>query len=386
MRRDFGSGSITTLKNGKHWARLQVIVDGQPTRISLGCAATRREAVQLLNDGRRKFYSSDGKKLPKGAAHTVGSFVEQWLEQVVKPTRASTHRLYANVMKTRILPVIGPNRLDALTSADVEDLQRQAHAAGLKASTIKVMLGILSSALQQALKKDLVTKNVARLCDRVYRPEPRDDRDQAISLDDGKRLLAAAASSLYVNAYALMLYCGLRINEALAVRWADLDLDRATVRVEGQMIWQDGRRVRSNEVKTEKSRRAIKLPAAVVTALRAERKAQMGQQARANAEGFKWLNADGLVFTSFPGLAVSDSALRKDFKRCLRAAGLPRHLHPHTLRHSCASIHGQLGTPVTVVSAMLGHSNVRTTLDTYTHAFGSMHEAAAAAIDQALSK
>lgn len=66
------------------------------------------------------------------------------------------------------------------------------------------------------------------------------------------------------------------------------------------------------------------------------------------------------------------------------AAGLPRHLPPQNLRHTCASIHGQLGTPVTVVSAMLGHSNVRTTLDCYTHAFGSMHEAAADAMDRAL--
>lgn len=84
--------------------------------------------------------------------------------------------------------------------------------------------------------------------------------------------------------------------------------------------------------------RAIDLSARAVAALRIERKRQIAAQARAGAEGFKWCDSHGLVFTSFPGFRVSDSALRKDFKRVLRAAGLARALRPHDLRHTAATM------------------------------------------------
>lgn len=117
-RRDWGAGSITQLKDGRLLVRLRCLdSDDQAMRKTLGRARTRREAIGLLNQGRKQFYDSAGRKLPRGAADTAQSFVARWLEQVVKLGRASTLRLYAEVMKTRILPVIGQKRLDAFLGA-----------------------------------------------------------------------------------------------------------------------------------------------------------------------------------------------------------------------------------------------------------------------------
>jgi len=383
MKRDYGSGSIARHKNGTFQAKLRVVIDGRATRLSLGYARTRREAVQLLNEGRRRYYDAAGRKLPRGAADTVESLIERWLDKVVRAGRPSTYELYRKVLRQHVIPIVGQKRLDSLTRADVEAVQRQAHERGLKPNTIKTLLGIFSASLTYAVDKEELpgVRNVVRGADRLYRLRPRSY--QFLSPQDATRLLAAVADSPYGNAYAVILAEGLRLNEALALRWQDVDLELATLRVEHSMAWVDGLRV-LGETKTEKSRRAMDISATSVAALKAQRKTQMAEQARAGSEGFPWLNHDGLVFTSAWGAPASDSAVRKDFTRCLRAAGLPR-MRLHDLRHSCATILLASGLPVNVVSEKLGHSSASMTWNVYGHVIPATRRAAADAMDRALS-
>lgn len=125
------------------------------------------------------------------------------------------------------------------------------------------------------------------------------------------------------------------------------------------------------------------LPALAVAALKAQRKQQMAEQARAEAEGFPWCNTDGLVFTAMNGIPASHSSVRKDFARCLKAAGLPP-LRLHDLRHSCATILLAAGLPVNVVSEVMGHSSAAITWGVYGHTIPATRRAAADAMDRAL--
>jgi integrase len=135
------------------------------------------------------------------------------------------------------------------------------------------------------------------------------------------------------------------------LRWQDIDLERGTLHVAHSLKHVGGGRRELGETKTEKSNRTITMPQVVITALRAQRKAQMREQAEA---GDVWLNGDKLVFTAAFGAPASDSTVRKEFARHVAAAGLPAGLRLHDLRHSNASILGAAGVPVTVVSEQLG--------------------------------
>jgi integrase len=170
------------------------------------------------------------------------------------------------------------------------------------------------------------------------------------------------------------------VNECLGLRWQDIDLERGTPRVAHSLRHVGGGQRTLGETKTEKSNRTIAMPQVVITALKAQRKAQMAEQAEADL----WLNTDKLVFTAAFGSPASDSTVRKEFARYLAAAALPAGLRLHDLRHSCAIILGAAGVPVTVVSEQLGHSPVSITLDTYSHVLPTMRRAATDAMDRAV--
>jgi integrase len=229
-------------------------------------------------------------------------------------------------------------------------------------------------------KEELITRNVVAGCDRLYRSTP--PRFSFLAPEDVPALLAAVAASTYAELYGVMLYTGLRVGEALALRWTDVDLERATLRVEHSMATVDGMRV-LGEPKTEKSRRAVDLPPEAVAALTRQRKLQMSEQARAGAAGVPWLNPHGLIFTASYGAPASDSTVRTEFYRLLKAAGLPP-MRLHDLRHSCATIELAAGAPLVAVSEQLGHSKPSITLNVYAHSIPSMRQAVADAMHRAL--
>jgi integrase len=167
--------------------------------------------------------------------------------------------------------------------------------------------------------------------------------------------------------------CGLRFSELRGLRWRDIELrgPRPQLRVAKQL---DGHGLR--DVKTKASRRIIALDPVVVKALDAQRKRQQTEQQHTEI----WLDHhDGLVFTGPLGTPIAGTQLRTKFEKILQDAGLPA-IRIHDLRHSCASYLLGRGVPIHIVSALLGHSRVSTTLDVYSHCLpAQQHDAVTAA-------
>jgi integrase len=133
------------------------------------------------------------------------------------------------------------------------------------------------------------------------------------------------------------------------------------------------------EPKTTRSRRAVRLPAIVVAALREHRKRQIAERLLA---GSRWHDAN-LVFTTTIGTPLDRRNVTQEFQALLAAAGLPR-LRFHDLRHSCATLLLAQGVPARVVMELLGHSDIGTTLGVYSHVVPALQRAAADRIDAAL--
>src|SRR6266513_2713012 len=131
MRQRYGSGSITRRADGRFEVRRLVVDrDGNRKRKGLGTVSTMGEAKRLLKEAPEQFYLPEKqRKRDNDAKDTVASFIARWLEKSVKPGRTSTYTLYEQHMRCYVLPVIGEKLLHRITRADVEQVQRRAHAA-----------------------------------------------------------------------------------------------------------------------------------------------------------------------------------------------------------------------------------------------------------------
>ncbi len=169
----------------------------------------------------------------------------------------------------------------------------------------------------------------------------------------------------------LALTTGLRRGEMLALRWADVDLERRTVTIKRTVDYIPRYGYVENEQKTEAGRRVVLLPSFVVEMLKQHRVEQL--EARLKAGG-AWEDRD-LVFTDLSGGYFNPRYLEKLMRKVVAEAGLP-HITLHGLRHSAATLLLSMGVPLKVVQEILGHSSYSITADIYTDVLPSMQREA----------
>jgi integrase len=170
---------------------------------------------------------------------------------------------------------------------------------------------------------------------------------------------------------------GLRRGELLALRWSDIDLDNATLRV-AQALELVAGTVSVKSPKTEHSRRTIALPDNVVAELRAYRR-QHAEHCLAIGHG-----RTDLVFPDWrTGGLQNPEAISKAFAAEVKAAGITP-VTFHGLRHTHITHLLRSGVPVHIVSARAGHSRPTQTLNTYAHLLSGDDRRAAAVMDAAL--
>jgi integrase len=168
---------------------------------------------------------------------------------------------------------------------------------------------------------------------------------------------------------------GARRGELLGLRWAALDLDAATMRVEHTVVMVDGKATASTP-KTKRSSRTIALDAETARILRALRARQREHRL---ALGPAYDRDADLVFCHEDGSAIRPDGLGRRFQRLAAAAGVPE-IRFHDLRHTHATLALQAGVHPKVVSDRLGHSSVAFTLDVYSAFIPAMQSDAAEAI------
>jgi integrase len=247
----------------------------------------------------------------------------------------------------------------------------------------------------------VVARNVAAL---VKRPKATRRQGPILSPAQVPVFLARIKGTRLAPVITIGLAVGLRLGEVLGLQWSAVDLEEGVIRVECglQTIGRDRSLV---ALKSKESRRTIRLPEFVRAALVQHRRHQRERQLLA---GGGW-RAEGtsFVFTTRDGRPLDGCGVTRDLKRLLRQTWTggrqdcrhPRvinrhcadcggeHLPPlsfHSLRHSCASILLAQGVPVRDVAEILGHSDVRLTLDTYAHVIEAGRDRAAGVMERVL--
>ena len=192
-------------------------------------------------------------------------------------------------------------------------------------------------------------------------------------------MIAAAQTHRDSARWTVALAVGLRQSEALALRWADVDLEKGALSVRRGLHRVGGQGLVYEEPKADRSRRTVALPAPLVEALQAHRAAQLEERI---AAGPLWQNHD-LVFAQPNGRPIERKSDWRSWKALLREADV-REVRLHDGRHTAATLLLSEGVHPRVVMEVLGHAQMRTTTDTYSHVMPALGRDAADRMGSAL--
>ncbi len=301
---------------------------------------------------------------------SLNKYLDRWLETSAAPRlRARTARDYREVLARYVREPLGQKPLASITPLDIQSVYSGMLEAGLSPRTVRQTHAVLRSALKQAVKWQLLSRNPA---DYVDLPRQKRTEMYAMSKDEVKQFLVAARGSQWYALFLLAVTTGMRPGEYFALQWKDVNLDDGTVNVTRSLArhkdeWH------FDEPKTAKSRRKIKIAPSVAQALRAHKSRQAAERLRA---GIKYQNFD-LVFAARNGQPLENNRLRnRYFKPLLKKAGFPATIRLYDLRHTCATLLLSAGVHPKIVSEMLGHASIQLTLDTYSHVLPDMQQSA----------
>lgn len=337
-------------RKGKRWVATFIDETGVYTKSFDDVDAANKWVV------RAEVASEDKRPIdPTPSRSNFGDYVEEWRSSKLGIS-GKTLATYKSQLRLYLIPEFGGKTLTAISTTDVRNWVSGLHRAGVGTTTIRQAYRLLRQILQSAVVDELLGRNPA-----VGIKLPKIVTKKKMGLTSEQLLQLAEECGDQKALVILMGTCGLRVNEALALRVENFNLLEKTVEVKHSWTTDEfGKKLRDasgefvpGTTKTDEER-TIPLPAATLEVLLPllEHKAPKD-----------W------VFTGKKGGVLEYGYFRRSiFGPAVDRLGLPN-VTPHSLRHTCASLLISLGAPITTVSYVLGHASVKMTLDIYGHCY-----------------
>lgn len=362
-RRGFGEGSIYPRGDGR-WVSYLRMPEGRKKFFS---GRTRDVVKERLAEAQRQMQAG---RLVMGPNQSLAQYLERWLEEGVRHSvRPKTYANYELCVR-RLLPDLGRVRLRALTPEHIQHALGNLIDRGLAARTVRQVHMVLRCSLKQAVLWRLLASNPS---DAVKPPRPVRREMRTLSEEEVHRLLASTAGTRHHSLWVFLVTTGVRLGEALALRWADIDLVEGRATIRRALQRQRGLGMVFVEPKSSRGRRTVSFPGETLEVLAAHREDLDRERSHA---GEQWQEND-LVFPSPVGRPRDLCYLSFTFHRGLDRAGLPR-LRIHDLRHTAATHLLNKHVHPKVVQELLGHSTIAITLDTYSHVLPALAQEASA--------
>jgi integrase len=300
---------------------------------------------------------------------TVSSWLDIWLKDYVKQSvKIKTYTSYEDTVRIHIKPVIGNKNLKDLSSVDALHLITGITEKGLSPRMAKYVKTILSMALKQAVKSNILVKNV---CEAVTLPKQKKKEIRVLTLQEQSDFIEAIKGHRLEAAFILDLFTGLRVGELVALKWSDIDLKEGILKVREnvQRIRVEGASSKTQliygEPKTEKGKRSIPLLEEVVQILKEHKKRQLEEEVKAGPLYEGKDKEERLIFCTELGKQLEIRNLQRTFYLLIEKAGL-KNVNFHALRHTFATRGLENGITPKEMQELLGHSSITVTLDLYT--------------------
>jgi len=317
-----------------------------------------------------EFNFEDEKPVP-----TFREYAEAWIKTTVPATcKASTTRDYQDILRIHVLPVFGDMRATDITRGKVKDFLLDKTNKDYAGSTVTHMKNVISGILNKVVDDEVIPANPAHRLGKIIRTKDRTENIDPLSKEELKKLLDTVQEdkklSCWYPLFLLLARTGLRIGEALALKWGDIDFNGRFIHVQRGLS--RGRIELPKNGKTRKVDMSIQLTEALKIH-------QVESKKKGLALGLG--DAPEYVFTNEKdGLIDKDNWRRRVFIKALKKAGL-REIRVHDLRHTYSTLRISKGDNLQDVSKQLGHHSVKLTLDVYSHWIPGKKKAEVDALD-----
>lgn len=321
---------------------------------------------------------------------TVAQWFEQCFEQY-KYTVAST--TYDNDYRRYLAHIkedLGFYRLQDLQPVHLEKYfyhkrlkGRKDGKGGLSENSLNKLYILMNKFLRKAVKYNLIHQNPLEPIDSP-RPEPY--KANVMSEEEFNLLLNVAREHdpfMFVF-ICTVLYTGLRISEALGLTWPEIDFQNKIINVVRKVVYKRGHGIIVEEkLKNKSSRRSIKISDRLCELLKEHKKRQLemrlflGPDYKGDVYDFVFCKEDGTIY--YP------TSINKKMRILMNKAGLPYKSQIHILRHTFATLNVNSGVGPEIVQKILGHSTIKTTIDTYYHPDVEIQKKAVDVMDRAIN-
>ncbi|MDM8204896.1 tyrosine-type recombinase/integrase [Ligilactobacillus salivarius] len=293
-----------------------------------------------------------------------GDVLDEWLELHKTRVKPSTFYNIKVRVDKYVRPYFKDMYVDKIKLRQCQDFTNKTFKTAPKAYVYSI--SIVKNVLDYALRLGMIESNPMLY---VIKPKPvqqvQDKHDNYYNRDELKKFLDVA-KDIDLKKYALfrlLAYSGIRVGECLALTWHDLDFKNNTVNINKTLArTKNGFKIQIP--KTKSSIRKISLDVETIQVLKAWQLEQRKQLLRL---GINAMNKQQLIFNSNKNSFIFNSVIVYDIKLIAKKAGIYP-ITTHGFRHTHATLLFASGLDIKQVQARLGHSNVQTTLNIYTHA------------------
>lgn len=372
-RRAYGSGSVQDREDGSYVVQVNAGVDknGKRRRITR-VAKTQKEASAILRrleaelkEGALEAPTKQSSSAEQEVGMLTSELFNRWYDSKRTNWSPRTKELYRHQLDVHAIPHLGSVPLEDLKPLHIQEMVDALVKQG-KVATANKVRNMVSSALKQAVRWELIGRNPADAVDPI-----REER-RPLSIwtpQQALKFLKFHEQHRFYAAFYLLITSGLRRGELLGLRRQDIVEDGIYIR---QTVTVVNDKATISKPKTKYSERFVTLPEDALEVLRLHL-VQLDETI--SLVGPAWEHPE-LVFPSETGTLMHGRNFYRTWCNAVEAAGLP-HTRIHDLRHLHATLLIHRGEDVKVVSDRLGHSSTSFTLDRYGHLYSERRKQAA---------
>ena len=238
---------------------------------------------------------------------------------------------------------------------------------------VRIVQGMLCIAFDRAIILGLTNRNPARMVGNVKSKKVKVD---FWTLEEFKKVISLLYKGDYYEHYLFISFwvlfmTGLRIGEAAALQWDDIDFENKVLNVTKTLYYKSTEEYKFVDPKTQAGIRTIAIDSDTIKELKEWKEVQQ-----------KVLKDCGFVL-SYSGIPTSKHTLPRALEKLAGLAGVHR-IKIHALRHSHASLLISMGVNPLIIKDRLGHEKIQTTLGTYGHLYPNSNFEVAKQLDSIL--
>lgn len=299
-----------------------------------------------------------------------GDYMKTWLDTVHGINKkAGTVQGYDSIFDNYIQGSSLYNiQLTDLTALDVQDYLNGLLRKGKSFNIVSSVKKLIGPCIRYAYTQQKILADFSRSI-KIQKPSEIDDGTNVnpMTKEEQEKFIQAIKGATYEPLFLMALNTGARIGELLALTWDDVDFKNFEIKITKTLEYQKDKETKKyihiiNSPKTKAGNRTVPFPEFMAPYLKNLRTKELEKKMRLQN---KYADRN-LVFANRLGDFLNNSSVRVSMDSILEESGLP-HFRFHDLRHTFATRLFELGESPRTIQTILGHTDVATTLNIYTH-------------------